>query len=228
MQALITHPPVIMPLDLSDLNSIPGKVQEILDIFGRIDILVNNGGISVRAEIMSTSTDVDLKVMLVNYFGAVAITKAILPHMVKRKAGHIVCVSSVQGKFAIPQRSAYAASKHALESFCDSLRAEVDQHNIQVTVVSPGYINTSLSLNALTGNGQSYGKVDTTTATGANPDQMARQILEEVLKGSKDVILAPLAPKFAYFLRYVCPALYFWIMAKRARKMSNPNTVQAN
>lgn len=210
---------MVVPLDLADLNGIPEKIQQILDIYQCIDILVNNGGISVRAEVMKTSIDVDLKVMLVNYLGTVAVTKAVLPSMVQRKSGHIVCVSSVQGKFAIPQRSAYTASKHALQAFCDSLRAEVNEHNVKVTVISPGYINTALSLNALTGSGQAYGKMDATTETGANPDTMAKQILREVLNGSKDVVLAPLAPRIAQYLRHLCPALYFWIMARRARKM---------
>lgn len=215
-----THPPVVVPLDLADLNSIPEKVQQILDIYQSIDILVNNGGISVRAEVMKTSIDVDLKVMLVNYLGTVAVTKAVLPSMVERKSGHIVCVSSVQGKFAIPQRSAYTASKHALQAFCDSLRAEVDEHNINVTIVSPGYINTALSLNALTGSGQKYGKIDAATATGANPDRMARQIVSEVVRGSRDVVIAPLAPRIAQYMRVLCPPLYFWLMAKRAKKMT--------
>lgn len=219
MQTVPTHPPVIVQLDLADLNSIQEKVKQILDIYQYIDILINNGGISVRSEVMKTSIDVDLKVMLVNYLGTVAMTKAVLPSMVNRKEGHIVCVSSVQGKFAIPHRSAYTASKHALQAFCDSLRSEVDIHNVKVTVISPGYINTALSMNALTGSGQSYGQLDAATASGANPDTMARQILSEVLKGSKDVIIAPLAPRIAYYLRYFCPRLYFWVMAKRARKM---------
>lgn len=77
--------------------------------------------------------------------------------MIKRKAGHIVCVSSVQGKFSLPHRSAYSASKHALQAFCDSVRAEIAEHNIKVLCVSPGYINTALSLNALTGSGRNYG-----------------------------------------------------------------------
>lgn len=210
---------MVIPLDLADLNGIPEKIQQILDIYQSIDILVNNGGISVRAGVMQTAIDVDLKVMLVNYLGTVAITKAVLPSMVERKSGHIVCVSSVQGKFAIPQRSAYTASKHALQAFCDSLRAEVDVHNINVTVISPGYINTALSMNALTGSGQSYGRMDATTEAGANPDTMARQIIKEVQKGSRDVVIAPLAPRIAQYLRCFCPSAYFWIMARRAKKM---------
>lgn len=77
--------------------------------------------------------------------------------MIERKSGQIVCVSSIQGKVSLPHRSAYAASKHALQAFCDSLRAEVAESNIKVLCVSPGYINTALSLNALTASGRAYG-----------------------------------------------------------------------
>jgi dehydrogenase/reductase SDR family member 7B len=104
-----------LPLDLTDLNAIPDKVKVVLDTFGHIDILINNGGISMRADAINTSIDVDIKIMLVNYFGTVAMTKAVLPSMIQRKEGRIVCVGSAQGKFAIPQRSAYGASKHALQ-----------------------------------------------------------------------------------------------------------------
>ncbi|XP_055686595.1 dehydrogenase/reductase SDR family protein 7-like [Lutzomyia longipalpis] len=215
-----THPPVVMPLDLTDVNGLQEKVAEILKIYGHIDVLVNNGGISVRSDALSLDISVDIKVMLVNYFGSVALTKAILPHMIQRREGRIVFVSSVQGKFAIPQRSAYAASKHALQAFADSLRAEVAEHNIGVTVVSPGYINTAMSINALTGSGASYGKMDAATSAGANPDDMAMEILRCVLRDAKDVVLAPITPRIAYFLRYLCPPLYFWIMARRALKLA--------
>ncbi|XP_049956986.1 dehydrogenase/reductase SDR family protein 7-like isoform X4 [Schistocerca serialis cubense] len=153
----VTHPPVVLPLDLSDLNALPGRVAKVLEIFGHIDILINNGGISYRGNILTTSIDVDIKLMLINYFGQVALTKAVLPSMIDRQSGHIVSVSSVQGKIAIPYRSAYTASKHAVQAFSDTLRAEVAAHNINVTLVSPGYIHTKLSVNALTGNGEAYG-----------------------------------------------------------------------
>uniref|UniRef100_A0A1B0GIX9 Putative dehydrogenase n=1 Tax=Lutzomyia longipalpis TaxID=7200 RepID=A0A1B0GIX9_LUTLO len=201
-----THPPVVMPLDLTDVNGLQEKVAEILKIYGHIDVLVNNGGISVRSDALSLDISVDIKVMLVNYFGSVALTKAILPHMIQRREGRI--------------RSAYAASKHALQAFADSLRAEVAEHNIGVTVVSPGYINTAMSINALTGSGASYGKMDAATSAGANPDDMAMEILRCVLRDAKDVVLAPITPRIAYFLRYLCPPLYFWIMARRALKLA--------
>uniref|UniRef100_A0A182NM29 Dehydrogenase/reductase SDR family protein 7-like n=1 Tax=Anopheles dirus TaxID=7168 RepID=A0A182NM29_9DIPT len=215
-----THPPIILQLDLSDLNSITEKVQSVLEIHGAIDILVNNGGISVRGDALSTSIDVDIRIMLVNYFGTVAMTKACLPSMMARKEGRIVCVSSVQGKFAIPHRSSYSASKHALQAFCDSLRAEVAKDNIKVTLISPGYINTAISMNALTGTGEKYGKMDAATASGASAEDTAQSILKAIVRDDKDIMLAPIAPKAAYCLRHLMPSLYFWIMKKRAEKLS--------
>uniref|UniRef100_A0A182WKC7 Dehydrogenase/reductase SDR family protein 7-like n=1 Tax=Anopheles minimus TaxID=112268 RepID=A0A182WKC7_9DIPT len=215
-----THPPIILPLDLSDLNSITGKVQSVLEIHGAIDILVNNGGISVRGDALSTSIDVDIRIMLVNYFGTVAITKACLPSMIARKEGRIVCISSVQGKFAIPHRSSYSASKHALQAFCDSLRAEVAKDNIKVTLISPGYINTAISMNALTGSGATYGKMDAATASGASAEDSASGILKAIARDEKDIIMAPFAPRAAYWLRHALPSVYFWVMKKRAEKLN--------
>ncbi|CAO1370739.1 unnamed protein product [Diamesa tonsa] len=215
-----THPPIVLSLDLTELNDLPGKVKQILDIHGHIDILINNGGVSVRSDVVSTQIDVDIKIMLVNYFGTAALTKAVLPSMIARKEGRIVCISSVQGKFAIPQRSAYSASKHALQAFCDSLRAEMDEHNVKVTLVSPGYINTPLSMNALTGNGSTYGKVDPATAAGVDPLKLSEQILESVLSDKKDVVSASFTAYAAIWIRFLCPPFYFWLMAQRARKFS--------
>lgn len=236
-----THPPVVLALDLTDQGSFQEKISQVLDIFGHIDILINNGGISVRASAMETSLEVDKKIMDVNYFGSIALTKAVLPSMIKRREGRIVCISSVQGKFAIPHRSSYAASKHALQAYCgtffgnneniscnnllllvlsDTLRAEVHEHNVKVTCISPGYINTALSRNALTGSGSAYGVLDPATASGSDPYKISHKILKAVLNDEKDVIIAPLAPKFAYWLRFISPSLYFWIMAKRAQKVA--------
>lgn len=198
----------------------PDKVKQVHEIYGHIDILVNNGGISVRSDAINTKIDVDIKIMLVNYFGTVALTKAVLPSMMQRKQGRVICIGSVQGKFGIPQRSAYSASKHALQAFCDSLRAEMDEHNVKVTLISPGYINTSLSVNALTGSGSTYGEMDPSTAEGADRFKLSQEILQEILRDSKDVVLAPLSPRLAYYIRFLCPPLYFWIMAQRARKLS--------
>ncbi|CAH0380753.1 unnamed protein product [Bemisia tabaci] len=216
--AVTTYPPFVLTLDLSDLNVLPDHVTRAMKAFGHIDILINNGGISFRGDINNTNIDVDMKVMLVNYFGQVAVTKALLPHMINRRSGHIVAISSVQGRIALPYRSAYAASKHALQAFCDTLRAEVAQHNIKVTVFSPGYIQTRLSLNAMTGTGETYGIMDETTANGYTPKQVANRILRAIVYEEKEVVMASYLPRIAIWLRTLLPSLYFNAMNRRALK----------
>uniref|UniRef100_A0A1B6CN93 Ketoreductase domain-containing protein n=1 Tax=Clastoptera arizonana TaxID=38151 RepID=A0A1B6CN93_9HEMI len=218
---LLTHPPVIIPIDLSKIEEIPSHIEKIKAIFGHVDILINNAGISFRGDILSTKLDVDKNVMNVNYFGQIALTKALLSSMIDRRSGHIVAVSSVQGRISIPHRSAYAASKHALQAFCDCLRAEVAQYKINVTVVSPGYIRTNLSLNALTSSGQQYGVTDESTASGYSPDKVADDILSAVIRKKPELILSETTPRLAIYLRTFFPSLYFYIMKNRAKRLKS-------
>ncbi|KAM9750508.1 dehydrogenase/reductase SDR family member 7B isoform 3-T4 [Dama dama] len=111
-----------------------------------------------------------------------------------------------------------AASKHATQAFFDCLRAEVEQHDIEVTVISPGYIHTNLSLNAVTADGSKYGVMDETTAQGRSPVQVAQDVLAALGKKKKDVVLADLMPSLAVYLRTLAPGLFFRLMASRARK----------
>ncbi|XP_032945494.1 dehydrogenase/reductase SDR family member 7B isoform X2 [Rhinolophus ferrumequinum] len=212
------HKPYMVTFDLADPGAIVAATAEILRCFGCVDVLINNAGVSYRGAITDTTMDVDKTVMEINYFGPVALTKALLPSMIKRQRGHIVAISSIQGKISIPFRSAYAASKHATQAFFDCLRAEMEQYEIEVTVISPGYIHTNLSLNALTADGSKYGVMDKTTAQGRRPVEVARDVLAAVGKKKKDVILADLLPSLAIYLRTLAPGLFFSLMASRARK----------
>ncbi|XP_036152346.1 dehydrogenase/reductase SDR family member 7B isoform X2 [Myotis myotis] len=115
-----------------------------------------------------------------------------------------------------------AASKHATQAFCDCLRAELEQHGVAVTVLSPGYIRTNLSLNAIAADGSRYGVMDETTAQGRVPADVARDVLAAVAKKKEDVVLASLAPSLAIYLRTLAPALFFRLMASRARKEQKP------
>ncbi|ERL86945.1 dehydrogenase/reductase SDR family protein 7-like [Dendroctonus ponderosae] len=213
-----TYPPIIIPLDLSEYHNLRTHVDKILSITGRIDILVNNGGISQRGKAKDTLIEVDQKIMAVNYLGTVALTKAILADMLKKKRGHIVFISSVQGLVALPDRSSYSASKHALQAFGDSLRAEVASENIHVTIVSPGYIKTQLSLNALVGSGGLHGEMDATTQSGYTPEYAAQQIVKAIITKKKEMVLSTLLPKIAILLRRYFPFLYFLVMEMRAKK----------
>ncbi len=131
-------------------------------------------------------------------------------------------------------RSGYAASKHATQALADSLRAEVSGEGVQVTVISPGYVQTNLSINALTSSGSLNGRVDADTASGYTPDFVAERTFKAIVNGEKDVLIAPLAPKIAIFLRYTIPNLYFILMARRARSnykktwMNEGNKIQSH
>lgn len=217
-----THTPSTVTFDLADRHTVDRAAEEILKCYGHVDVLINNAGISFRGNILDTSVSVQRDVMETNYFGPIALTQALLPSMVGRRSGHIVAISSVQGKIAIPYRSAYAASKHATQAYFDCLRAEVEHDGIGVSVISPGYIRTNLSLNAVTGDGSKYGVMDKNTATGWDPADVAQAVLKAVRHRSKDVVLAGALPTVAVYLRTLWPALFFKLMSSRARKEQKP------
>jgi short-subunit dehydrogenase len=141
----------ILPLDLTDNANLEAKVPVAIALFGHIDIMVHNGGISQRALVAETAIAVHRQVMELNYFSYIILTKAILPHFIARRSGYFVVTSSVMGKIGTPMRAAYAAAKHALHGYFDSLRAEVDQYGIGVTILVPGYIRTPIA--AISGDG---------------------------------------------------------------------------
>ena len=162
----------ILPLDLSDIPSLEGKCIEAIAGFGQIDIMIHNGGVSQRGLIIDTHLEVHRRVMDLDYFSYVAITKALLPHFKSRKKGHFVVTSSVMGKIGTPMRSSYAAAKHALHGFFDCLRAEVWADHIQVTILTPGYIRTNISLNALTKDGGRLGTQSENINNGLHPNAL--------------------------------------------------------
>ena len=166
---------MILPLDLADFDA-HAATGAVLERFGHIDVLINSGGVSQRSTVVDTALEVDRRIMEINYFGTVALTKAVLPHMLARKSGQIVAISSVVGKFSTPRRSAYSASKHALHGFFDALRAEVYSDGVGVLVVCPGYVRTNISLNALTGDGTKHGQMDRGQEKGLSAEECAAQI----------------------------------------------------
>lgn len=217
------YAPKIVRLDLADLPSIPAAAAAIVATFGgRVDVLVNNAGMSYRGEIESTTLQVDQTLLAVNYLGQVALTKALLPHLLEDKEdgcrSHVIAVSSVQGLISIPFRSAYSASKHALQAFFDCLRSENANTRLSVHVLSPSYINTNLSLNAMTGSGLNYGRLDETTAQGFAPASVAERLLDMILKDEPEVVMADAHIRMAILMRALTPALFFWFMNKRAAK----------
>ncbi len=177
---------IILPLDVTDENAVESAYAE-LSKTGPIDILINNAGVSQRSTAEDTIMQVYRSLMEVNYFGVVKLTKTVLPDMLKRKEGSIVTISSIAGKVGPPYRSGYAASKHALHGFFDSLRAEVSHRGIHVLMVCPGYINTPIAINALDGEGGKYNKRDDENANGLDPNDLAKKILKSIASKKNEV-----------------------------------------
>jgi dehydrogenase/reductase SDR family member 7B len=204
---------VVLPLDLTDLASLEEASRHALQNYAPIGILINNGGISQRALVVDTRLEVDRRIMEVNFFGAVALTKLVLPSMVARKSGHIVVISSVTGKFGTPFRSAYAASKHALHGFFESLRAELWGEGIRVTMICPGFVRTNISVNALKGDGSTLGSMDAAQAAGMAPEICAEKIVRAVEAERNEVYIGGKEKLGVYIQRFV-PDLFALIIRK--------------
>jgi short-subunit dehydrogenase len=153
--------------------------------------------------------------MQVNFFGTTALTKLLLPHFIERKQGHFVTVSSLAGKLGTPYRSTYAAAKHALHGFFDSLRAEHWKDNILVTMVCPGFILTNLSALALTGDGTSQGKPDKTAYKKRSPEWCAKKIVKAVENKKQEVYIGGKEVLSVYIKRFF-PTLFSRIIRKVA------------
>lgn len=205
----------VLTIDLEDTFSLQQKAKEACTFFGDIDILINNGGISQRDTILNTSLEVDRKLMEINYFGSIALTKQLLPRMVERKQGHHVIVTSTVGIINTPFRSGYGASKHALHGFYDALRAEHHNDHIRVTIVLPGYIKTNISYNALVGDGSKQNKMDPGQAKGMSAEKCARSIIKAIESNKNEAYIGGLKEKMGIYLKRFWPKA----AAKAIRKL---------
>jgi len=195
----------VLAFDLNDTEILGQKAEDALKIFGKIDLMINSGGISQRGLALETGLNTEQQIMNTNFWGTVVLSKAVLPSMIKNGGGQIVVVSSLVGKFGTKLRSAYAASKHALHGYFDSLRSEIYDKNIVITIVCPGFIKTNVSINALTASGTSQGTMDDAQASGMSAKDCATEIVkaveakkEEVYIGGKEtraVLLKRFFPK---------------------------------
>lgn len=184
---------MILPFDLSDTSKASGLAAQVMNKFGRIDVLINNGGQSQRSEAVNTDEKEERKLFEINYFSAVNLSKEVLPYMLKQKGGHIVVLSSIAGKFGFYLRSSYSAAKHALHGYFESLRLETENKGIKILMVCPGKVKTNISLNASTEKG-AHGKMDESHENAMSAEECAKQIIigisnnrEEILIGGKEI-----------------------------------------
>ncbi|CAF0918450.1 unnamed protein product [Adineta ricciae] len=200
---------LVLPLDLeSHTHGFQSKVDLVLDRFKRIDVLINNAGISQRSLIKDTIYQVDSRLMNINYLGTVTLSKAVLPHFMERQSGHYVVVTSATGYVGTPLRSSYAASKHALHGFFDSLRLEHTRDHIDVTMVCPGFVKTDVSINAFEGSGRLHRKMDPQTEKGTDPIVCANNILHGVAARKHEIYVGRSAAIVIYLQRFFPKILY--------------------
>lgn len=196
----------LLPFDLAELDTLPQHAEHALQLWGQVDYMVHNAGVALRERLVDTPIRLDQQVMATNYFGPLTLTKALLPSMLHRQSGCFVVVSSLSGKYGVPQLSSYAASKHALHGAFESLRAEVHDRHIQVTIVIPGIIRTPIIQHALTGAGTQYGKAMPAYERGMDPDVCAARILRAVSRRREEVLIG--GPEvFTVYLKRIFPRL---------------------
>ena len=203
----------ILPLDLAQTDTLSDKVKQAISLFGHIDIMFHNGGISQRSLAIETQLEVDRKIMEVNFFGTIALTKALLPHFKSRKSGQFGVTSSLVGIIGSPYRSTYAASKHALHGYFDSLRAEHYEDNIHVTMICPGFIKTNVSVNAVTADGKSLNEMDDAQANGMSAEECANQIFKGLKKKKEEIYIGGKEVMAIYLKRFV-PSIFSKILVK--------------
>lgn len=205
---------LVLPMDVTQTSNLAELVEQVRTRFGRIDYLFLNAGITQRSTVADASLADYHRLMDVNFFGVVALTKAVLPLMLAQGSGHFVVTSSVAGKLGTKQRSGYCASKHALHGFFDALRAETAEAGLFVTIVCPGYIDTPISLHALGAGGQLHGKLDANQQQGMNPAEFARQWMRAVLRRKEEVYIGGIE-KYGIYLKRFLPGVLSRIVRNR-------------
>jgi dehydrogenase/reductase SDR family protein 7B len=202
-----------IPFDLSDIKGIVDLVQQQVSAFGKIDYLLNIGGVSQRSIIEETPLWLDRKIFEINYFGTTGFTKAVLPYMIRQKSGHILATSSISGRFGFPLRSAYSASKQAIHGFFETLYLENKKNNIRVSVIIPGRVRTQISMHALESTGKEHGKMDEGQSNGLSPEKAAKIIIRGIIRNKREILVGRGELTLLY-IRRIFPWLFFRIADK--------------
>lgn len=206
---------MILPFDLENTSNASALAAQVINKFGRVDILINNGGFSQRSEAMQTSEEIERRLMEVNYFSSVNLSKAVIPYMKRQKEGRIVVVSSIAGKFGFFLRSSYSAAKHALHGYFESLRLENEQSGIRVLMVCPGKIQTAISHNAVNAEGTKHQQMDPSHVNAMTADACANRIIKGILQNKEEILVGG-KELLAVRLRRFFPRLFAKIIRKQS------------
>lgn len=207
----------VLPLNLGDFNTMRLKVEKAISIFGSLDVLVNNAGISQRSLILNTDFTVYKKLIDINYLGTVALTKALLPYFINNQKGHFVTVTSLMGKFGSPYRSGYCGAKHALHGFFDVLRMEHEKDGIVVTLICPGFVQTNVAKNALTADGSKQVKDDKATQNGLPTNTFAKKMISAIERKKFEAYIGRGEVKGIYMKRFFPRLLHKLVLRSQVK-----------
>ena len=179
----------VMYADMEKHAELPAIAQEAWNLFDGLDYIFLNAGMSVRDLVSETIVEAERKVMDINFWGPVTITKTLLPDLTDSRDVHIVLTSSLSGKYGVPKLASYAASKHALHGYFDSLRAETFQTGLKIHIAIPGFIKTNITVAGLRGDGSVNGQMQQTLEQGMDADQCAKIILKKLARGKEEFVV---------------------------------------
>lgn len=203
-----------LAMDVCDEVAQQLVLDQIIAHYGRLDWLINNAGISQRALVMDTTAETDRKIMEIDYFAQVALSRRVLATMLKQGTGQLVFISSVAGLVGTQYRGSYSAAKAALHLWANSVRAELFEQGIRVAVVFPGFVKTAVSMNALTGSGEALGKMDDAQAKAMTADEFARATIKALRKGKSYIVIGGFKEKLAAMVARLSPELLYRLIRK--------------
>lgn len=205
---------ICIAMDITNEQQVTQAYSDVLEKMGRIDWLINNAGLSQRALICDTSMQTERTIMEVDYFSQVFLTKTVLPTLIKQQSGRIAFISSVAGLLGTQYRASYSAAKAAIHMWANSLRAEVAEQGIQVSVIFPGFVQTNVSFNALNGAGQAQGHQDEAIANGLSAEEFALQTVKALMRGEEYIVVAGRKEKMGVMLSRLSPKTLYKVIRK--------------
>lgn len=200
---------VIIPLDITDDAQVQKAVKEVITQCKKIDYLINNAGLSQRALISETSMDTERRIMELDYFAQINLTKTVLPHLLAQKSGQISFVSSIAGLLGTQYRASYSAAKAAIHMWANSLRAEVAKDGVDVAVIFPGFVKTDVSINALDGAGNPQGYDNEATANGLEVEDFAIQVVNALVAKQEYIVVGGFKEKLGVAVSRVSPKILY-------------------
>ncbi len=202
---------LVLPATLENFDA-EDLTKKVIAHFGTIDILINNAGVLQKAFFEDTNEEIERKIMEINYFASIKLTRAALPY-IKQQKGMVVAVGSLNGRVGAPWMTTYCASKYATIGFFESLRYELLKDKVQVLIIIPGFMNTDITLNAWTGDGSKYGQNSITQKIGMTVDVCARKISNAIKNDRRNLLVGRWEHLFPY-IRMACPPFFFWLFRK--------------